>query len=109
MKSFGCRISYTASALILKHKAKVAFLADKRIAASGEGGNPMLTSDVLVARVISAAERRKSDRLIVNNTVEEVIAELLAAAETNAELRRYLLRVGAVEAIVDEFQAGRYA
>jgi hypothetical protein len=64
----------------------------------------MLTSDVLVARVMTAAERRKSDRLI--GTIEDAIADLLAAAETNADLRRYLLRVGAIEAIVDEFQVG---
>ena len=62
----------------------------------------MLTSDVLVARVITAAERRKSDRLI--GTIEDAIDDLLAAAETNGDLRRYLLRVGAIEAIVDEFQ-----
>ena len=64
----------------------------------------MLTSDVLVARVMTAAERRKSDRLI--GTIEDAIADLLAAAETNGDLRRYLLRVGAIEAIVDEFQVG---
>jgi hypothetical protein len=64
----------------------------------------MLTSDVLVARVITAAERRKSDRLIGN--IEDAIDDLLAAAETNGDLRRYLLRVGAIEAIVDEFQVG---
>ena len=62
----------------------------------------MLTSDVLVARVITAAERRKSDRLI--GAIEDAIDDLLAAAETNGDLRRYLLRVGAIEAIVDEFQ-----
>jgi hypothetical protein len=64
----------------------------------------MIKRDVLVAKVISAAEGRKSDRLVANNTIEETIADLLAAAETNADLRRYLLRVGAIEAIVDEFE-----
>lgn len=66
----------------------------------------MLTSDVLVARVIAAAEKRKNEPHVINNTIEEAIADLLAAAETNADLRRYLLRIGAVEAIVDEFQVG---
>jgi hypothetical protein len=66
----------------------------------------MLTSDVLVARVITAAERRKNDRRVVNSTIDDAIADLLAAAEANADLRRYLLRVGAIEAIVDEFQVG---
>jgi hypothetical protein len=66
----------------------------------------MLTRDVLVAKVISAAEGRKSDRPLANNTIEEAITDLVAAAETNAELRRYLLRVGAIEAIVDEFEVG---
>jgi hypothetical protein len=66
----------------------------------------MLTRDVLVAKVISAAEGRKSDHPIANNTIEEAITDLVAAAETNAELRRYLLRVGAIEAIVDEFEVG---
>jgi hypothetical protein len=66
----------------------------------------MLTRDVLVAKVISAAEGRKGGRPIANNTIEETITDLVAAAETNAELRRYLLRVGAIEAIVDEFEVG---
>ena len=66
----------------------------------------MLTRDVLVAKVISAAEGRKSDRHMAHNTIEDAIADLLAAAETNAELQRYLLRVGAIEAIVDEFEIG---
>jgi hypothetical protein len=66
----------------------------------------MLTNDALVARVVSAAERRKSDRPIANNVIEKAVADLLALAETNADLRQYLLRVGAIEAIVDEFQVG---
>jgi hypothetical protein len=66
----------------------------------------MLTRDVLVSRVISAADERKSDRRIAHTTIEEAITDLLAAAETNADLRRYLLRVGAIEAIVDEFEVG---
>ena len=65
----------------------------------------MCTKDVLVAKVIAAAEERKSDRLTArNNTIEEAISDLLATAETNADLRRYLLRVGAIAAIVDEFE-----
>jgi hypothetical protein len=66
----------------------------------------MLTRELLVAKVISAAEGRKSNHRIAHNTIEEAIADLLAAAETNAELRQYLLRVGAIEAIVDEFELG---
>jgi hypothetical protein len=59
-----------------------------------------------VARVAAAAERRKSQRRIADNTIEDAIADLLALAEMNADLRQYLLRVGAIEAIVDEFEVG---
>ena len=66
----------------------------------------MLNATEIKRRVMSRANALQRDHRVRVNALEEAVADILSTAETDEKLRRYVLRVGVIESIIDVFEIG---